>query len=343
MHSILLTFDYELPLGGVINNYEESLFKPTDQLMKCATKINVPLVFFVDILCYIQFKKNQLDQFCDRFKQQVQQMILDGHDVQLHLHPHWLKTEIKENQFITEAPFSLSDYDDQEIQLFIQTGVETLNQMGQEVQNDYHCSAFRAGGYNFGAKQALIVDLLFKHGIRYDASIAKGYYFKSDSSVVDYRVCPSKPHWFLQGINQDHQILEIPIASKPKSWFEIPTFLKIKWFKNRSVDRGKMIHTFTQFTRNEKWNQFLSSRMLTIDNYTLSLSYLLSVIHYHIKIHKNTGNSAFCLIGHPKAMGHYSLELLENLVEKVKKKYNKDLNIITFNNIENIYKENENN
>ncbi|MBP1673336.1 MAG: putative xylanase/chitin deacetylase [Bacteroidetes bacterium] len=341
MQSILLTFDYELPLGGVLNNYEESLFKPTDQLMKSASKMDVPLVFFVDILCYIQFKNNRLDQFCDRFKQQVQQMILDGHDVQLHLHPHWLKTKIKDNQFVTDAPFSLSDYSDTQIQFFIQTGVESLNKMVQEVKNEYQCVAFRAGGYNFGTKQALIVDLLFQHGIRFDASIAKGYYFKSDTSVVDYRHCPENPHWFLKGINPKHQILEIPIASKPKSWFEIPTFLKLKWYKSRSVDRGKMIHTFTQYTRNEKWNQFLSSRMLTIDNYTFSLSFLLTVIHYQIKIHKNIENSAFCLIGHPKAMGLYSLELLENLIKKIQ--YNNDLNIITFNSIENIYKENESN
>jgi hypothetical protein len=337
MQTILLTFDYELPLGGVLNNYEESLFLPSDQLMKTASKMDVPLVFFVDILCYIQFKNNRLDPFCDRFKQQVQQMILDGHDVQLHLHPHWLKTDIKENQFVTDAPFSLSDYTDQEIRFFIQTGVETLNLMGQEVQNDYHCTAFRAGGYNFGNKQSLIVDLLYQYGIRYDASIAKGYYFKSDRSIVDYRVCPTQPHWFLQGINQDHQILEIPIGSKPKSWLEIPTFLKIKWFKNRSVNRGKMIHTYTKFTLSEKWNQFFSSRMVTVDNYTFSFPFLKSMIHYHLKIHKNEDKMAFCLIGHPKAMGDYSFFLLETLIDDIQNNNNNQLNIKTFKNIDFIY------
>jgi hypothetical protein len=341
MHSLLLTFDYELPLGGVNESYENSLFIPTEKLIDCAQNLNIPLVFFVDILCYCQFKKMGDQLFTDRFKEQVHKMIRLGHDVQLHLHPHWFHTEIKNIHFHTNAPFSLSDYSDEEILFFIKTGIDELNAMVREIKPEYSCIAYRAGGFNFGKKQNLIIEYLFQNGIRYDSSIAKGYYFKSDTSVVDYRICPISANWSLNGLNSVSKILEIPIASKPKSLFEIPTFLKLKWFQNRSVNRGKMIHTFTRFSWKEKWYQFLSSRMLTVDNYTFSLVYLISMVMYHIQQNKSNPQQMFALIGHPKSMGSYSLNLLEQLIKTIQTKNYNNLEINTFNNIDNLYKKHE--
>ncbi|NOX84607.1 MAG: hypothetical protein GXO86_01375, partial [Chlorobi bacterium] len=51
---IFLTFDYELPLGGITRSYEHSLFAPTIKLLELAEELNVPLVFFTDILSFIK-------------------------------------------------------------------------------------------------------------------------------------------------------------------------------------------------------------------------------------------------------------------------------------------------
>jgi len=84
---LLLTFDYELPLGGIVKSYRHSLFDPTDRLMELLEKLKVPAVFFADILSYVKFGEWDETGFAQAFKNQMQQAIYKGHDVQLHLHP----------------------------------------------------------------------------------------------------------------------------------------------------------------------------------------------------------------------------------------------------------------
>ena len=303
MNNLLLTFDYELPLGGVKNDYQDALFEPTDQLLVWADQWNLSLVFFVDILSYVQFKKFQINSFTEPFKNQVQKMIQKGHDVQLHIHPHWLETEIQNNHFTSKAPFSLSDYNDDEISQMIFLAIQELTQLAQTVDPNYQCLAFRAGGYNFGSKMELICRVLCQNGIRFDSSIANGYYFRSDTSEVDYRQFNPMPNGFVPFSKKDtssiNRLFEIPIASKPKSLFEIPTFIKVRWYADRSINRGIMIHTLNKLTFLEKLRKLLSSRMLTVDNHTFSHSYLCSILNYHFKKYRKYSNISCALIGHP--------------------------------------------
>lgn len=344
MNNLILTFDYELPLGGVKIDYRDALFEPTNQLLDWAETWNLSLVFFVDILCYVQCQKLQIDSFTTPFKKQVQEMIQRGHDVQLHIHPHWLNTKIHNNHFETDAPFSLSDYKDEEIDHIISLAVKELTQLAQEIDPNYQCLAFRAGGYNFGPKMELICRFLYQQGIRFDSSIAKGYYFKSDTSDVDYRNFRPMPNGFIPfskiSTSSIHRLFEIPIASRPKSLFEIPTFIRAKWFAHRSVNRGIMIHTINKLTFLEKLRKLFSSRMLTVDNHTFSHSYLYSILDYHIGKYQKYSDISCALIGHPKAMGTYSLELLTQLVQTIQKESQQNITITNFTQLykQNIYK-----
>ena len=53
---ILLTFDYELPLGGV-SSYNKGIFEPTEKLLSLVNKLGIPIVLFSDICSVIQFEK----------------------------------------------------------------------------------------------------------------------------------------------------------------------------------------------------------------------------------------------------------------------------------------------
>lgn len=344
MNNLLLTFDYELPLGGVKNDYRDALFEPTNQLMDWAETGNLSIVFFVDILCYVQCKKLNIDSFTEPFKKQVQEMIQRGHDVQLHIHPHWLDTKILNNHFETDAPFSLSDYPDEEIDNIISLAVQELTKIAKEVEPNYQCLAFRAGGYNFGKKMELICRILYKNGIRFDSSIANGYYFKSDTSEVDYRNFNPMPNGFIPFSKSDtsstNRLFEIPIASKPKSLFEIPTFIKVRWFAHRSVNRGIMIHTQNKLNFLSKLRKLLSFRMFTVDNHTFSHSYLNSILDHHFRKYRKNSDISCALIGHPKAMGVYSFELLTQLVQTIQKESRQNITITNFTLLykQNIYK-----
>jgi len=336
--NILLTFDYELPLGGIRKNYGDALFEPTEKLLQTADKLNVPLVFFADILSYVKFSKWDFENYCMPFKNQMQKALCAGHDVQLHIHPHWLDSRFENQRFIPSTKFELADFSDFEIEQIIKQGIDELTAICKEVCADYQCNAFRAGGFNLNGATQTILKTLYQNGICFDSSIAKGYFFSSAISHVNYRKTAKKINWFLdfgKDFSKENQsgILEIPIASKPKSFFEIPTKFKLKKFGNRTVNRGYVIHTEKDPNKFNLLRQLFSARMLTVDNYTYSIDYLMKILKYNISKYQNEFPVYFCLIGHPKSMGDYSLELLDAFVNQARDLYQNDIQFCTYKQI----------
>lgn len=342
---ILLTFDYELPLGGIAQSYSHSLFEPTEKLLEKANELKVPLVFFADILSYIKFREWEEHNYTEPFEKQLEKVLQSGHDVQLHLHPHWLDSNYAEGKLIPSGKFSLSDFADNNppdnIEGMISTGIQELKAICEKAQSNYQCIAFRAGGYNLWPETSTILNSLFKHGIRFDSSICRGYYYKSDTSLVDYRNIPDKANWYLplngdlskEG-KEEKGILEIPIAGKPKGIFEMPTALKLGKYSYRAVEnRGKIVHTASNINRKDKLKQLFSSRMLTVDNHTYSPGYMMKILDYNINKYGKEKEVLFSLIGHPKSMGEYHLYLLASFVQNAREKYGNRLEFVTFRDI----------
>ncbi len=339
---IFLTFDYELPLGGITLSYDHSLFEPAEKLRKLAENLKVPLVFFADILSFIKFKEWKEENYTKPFEKQLKHFLQNGHDVQLHLHPHWLDSTF-EDGFVPSARFTLAAFAGNtyplNIEGIVQTGIAELNKIGRMVSKDYKCIAFRAGGYNLAPGTGEVLQALYKYGIRFDSSVCRGYYYVSDDSLVDYRHVPGLPNWYLpfdDDLSKTGKkgILEIPIAGKPKGLFEVPTSFKLKKYRNRAVEnRGRMVHTSSGVGVKEKIKQLLSSRMLTVDNHTYSPDYLLKILDYNVKKHKNHDEIMMSLIGHPKSMDSYHYYLLSSFVQKAKEKYGNILSFVTFNDI----------
>src|ERR1700712_4517023 len=107
---LLLTFDHELPLGGVRTSYKEAMFDPTYRLFELAGTLKVPVVLFTDVLCGIRYKEWDNSSFYTPYVKQLQNAILKHHDVQLHLHPHWLTTSFENNFFLPSRDFRLADF-----------------------------------------------------------------------------------------------------------------------------------------------------------------------------------------------------------------------------------------
>lgn len=337
--NLLLTFDYELPLGGMNSSYYEALFKPTENLLKKSAELKVPIVLFADILSYVKFKTWDEINFAQPFKNQLQTALKQGHDVQLHIHPHWLETKYENQRFIPSEKFQLGDYDDEMIEDIIEKSIKELTTIGKATNEAYQCTAFRAGGYNLSPATSTILTSLYRHGIRYDSSICKGYFFSSAISKVDYRKCNPKCNWELDfngdffGQASKNGILEIPIAGKPKSLFEIPTSFKLKKWASRAVNHGYMIHIQNDANSWNRLRQLFSYRMLTVDNYTYTSDYLMDILHYNVKKYSSEKEIFISLIGHPKSMGTYALDLLEQFITKAKVKYQDDICFLTFQNI----------
>ena len=341
---IFLTFDHELPLGGLQTSYEKALFDPTDRVMELANKFGIKITLFTDILCANRYKEWDYANFYDPYILQLHHAIGSGHDVQLHIHPHWLTSTYDGTTFVPSNHFALSDFknDTQHggIPGIIALSINQLNGICSPVSEKYKCIAFRAGGYTFFPDTEALFSCLYDHGIRYDSSMAKGYYFKSGLTEVDFRKLPNSPNWIIDHNNYHRPlsntlgITEIPIATIPKTLFEMPTRFKLKKYAHRAVEnRGKMIHAHAapslHLKIHSKMKMLLSARMLSFDNHTLSLDYLLRIVRYNINRYKKYNEVMFSLISHPKSMGDYSFELMEGFIESIQKSF-PDVEFSTF-------------
>lgn len=342
---IILSFDYELPLGGILKSFEHSLFSPTEKLLNVVDKLNVPIVLFADILSYIKFKDYNISDYFIPFEEQLIKFIKKGQDVQLHIHPHWLETTIKGKLFKPSKKFTLSDFSNgnypENIAGIIETGFKSLTDICIKGDDNYKCIAYRAGGYDLFPNTADILKALYDCGIRIDSSISRGYYFKSDTSYVNYRKVPKLPNWYLSlkgdlriASNDKNGLFEIPIASKPKGLFEVPTKFKLKKYGYRAVEnRGNMIHTNDNIKISDKLKQLLSSRMLTVDNHTYDIDNLIKIIDFNIKKFDKSDRIILSLIGHPKSMDEYHFQLLKKFVITSQEKYGSKIRFVTYRQI----------
>jgi hypothetical protein len=340
---IFLTFDHELPLGGVRTSYENAMFEPTYKVLDIADKYGIKTTLFSDILCAYRYREWDKSNYYLPYVKQVRYAIRNRHDVQLHIHPHWLTSGYDGKGFIPSADFMLSDFRDNAeyggISGIIELSVEKLSDICTEADGEYKCLAYRAGGYNIHPETELIFDSLYKNGILYDSSMAKGYYFRSGISEVDFRNLPSAANWIINPadyhieLTNQKGILEIPIATIPKTPFEMPTRFKLGKYAYRAVEnRGRFIHQDNKTDFGSKLKMLFSSRMLSFDNHTLSLKYLLQMVDYNIRKHKDKKKELlFSVVSHPKSMGNYSLELMEGFISSIQKDY-PDIEFTTFTN-----------
>lgn len=335
---ILLSFDHELPLGSLKTSYNKAIFEPTEKLFDLAKREAFPITLFTDVLCALRYKEWDRQNFYEPYISQLQKAISWHHDVQLHLHPHWLTSAFENGKVIPSNKYSLSDFENNleySIESIVNRGVKFLQEVCRKVDSSYDVLAFRAGGYNIEPGSKEIFTELRKNGIKFDSSVVLKYYFVSALSLVDFRKLPPMPNWYIGKDGNfrkpaDSGILEIPIAAIPKTPFEIPTRFKLKHYIHRAPENhGSMLHEGKPGKRIEHLRMLFSARMLTFDNHTLSVDYLMRILDYNVRRFSKfeTLNLASC--SHPKTMGDYSFSLLERFVEMARKKY-PDIEFTTF-------------
>jgi len=339
---LFLSFDHELPLGSLKTTYQKAIFDPTDKLFESAKKNDFPVTLFTDVLCALRYKEWDQKGFYEPYTGQLQKAVTLGHDVQLHLHPHWLTSGFKNGIVTPSHNYSLADFENDEtypISTIVEKGVRFLEEVCQKADINYKVLAFRAGGYNIEPASKEIFTQLAKYGIKYDSSVVPNYYFVSALSLIDFRDLPSKANWYISSDgdfrkNAGTGILEIPIASIPKTPFEIPTRLKLNRYAHRAPEQhGTMLHEGNPGNRMQRLRMLFSSRMLTFDNHTLSPEYLIRILNYNVSKHSGSEVLNLATCSHPKTMGNYSFQLMEKFIEMARKKY-PDIEFTTFDRLD---------
>ncbi|MBF0172348.1 MAG: hypothetical protein HQL83_02755 [Magnetococcales bacterium] len=228
MIHLLPSADYEFYLGRNFSREEEVLFEPTERLLAMYESLGLRTTLFCDVACIWRYREWGREEIASRMEQQMADALARGHDVQAHLHPHWLharQTDDGGYQFDPRT-YLLGTLDEDEakcrlaVEHLARRTITYLNQLLQPVDANYRCIAFRAGGYGLQPRTPLILEALIKAGFVIDSSIIPGFVFRSSTHQVDFTHTPNHPNYWLSprtGLTQPgpdgEGLFEIPIPA----------------------------------------------------------------------------------------------------------------------------------
>lgn len=225
MLNICLTYDYELFLGENDASYEEILFIPTKKLSKVMTDNGAKGTFFADVCSALAYQKIPDNGYHGMFSSQIQQLIRDGHDVQLHIHSNWYCAKKEENElFITPQGYRIHDFgfdetQDLSVQKIVRNTKQYLEMTLKQVYPDYRCIAYRAGGFGVQPEDQLL-KILRDNGIVLDSSVLP--HMKADGvNHYDFTSIPNQLNWWvnpekgysISSHRTDNTIYEVPVLT----------------------------------------------------------------------------------------------------------------------------------
>jgi hypothetical protein len=347
---VVPSFDYELFHGRSFVSADEELFIPAKRMMDRATTLGIPITLFADVCSVWRHRDVGETAFADRFEEQLIEARTLGHDVQLHIHAHWMASDYSHGEWrLSEPKVTLADFDfstnvPREI---VRRGVEYLEELLRSSDPTYKCLAFRAGGLALQPHERELLRILRDNGITIDSSIAKDYTLHMDTLDIDYRSMPRAANWMmseLAGIagSGTEGILEVPIVTFSMGLPERIAFLigRARAMRER---RGASI---SRAARQTRWSSMLTllrgnTRYLTgnpvflfsadTKGYTRQMLVrgFKAYVEKHLRLEQR-GPIFVSMMNHPKLMFPKQEKLMFDVFEDIKTEYGKTLEFATF-------------
>ena len=309
--NVFVTFDYELCFGSHTGTVQKCLLEPTQKIIELAKPYQAHFTFFVDVLYLMKLKEysfiKPLDEEFKAIQHQLETLIEQGHDVQLHLHPHWINAEYTHGKWSLDYPrYRIHTFSSDQIEEIVNDSVNFLQEITQQ-----KVFAFRAGGWCLQPFNKL-QEAFQRHGIWLDSTVFYKGYNDSPTNLFDFRKSPDLDIWNFREdplqIEPEGSFTELPISSHPIFPLFYWKLALVKLFskKHSPAGDGKVIsNPKRQFTR------FL----LTSTHMAVSCDgYKASLLESAFKKHASTGKNNFVIIGHPKLMNTYSLRRLDKFI-----------------------------
>ena len=312
--NIYLTFDYELFFGDNSGSVDKCLIEPTNELIKIAQGASISYTFFVDVGYLIkleEFSHHFPELKKDRVKvlEQLRQLQLAGHSLQLHIHPHWEISFYQDNKWVINAngAYKLADFDQDEIAKIVRKYKAYLDELIGEKTH-----IFRAGGWCI-QPFSLLHGIFKELEIKIDSSVFPGGKFESEHYAFDFTKAPHKcPYNFEVDEcveEKDGFFTEYPIASwnySPLFYWKLYTLGRLYPADHKMIGDGNFLaqpgrkkSVLTSYT----WNH------VSADGYYASK---LQRILNHKKGNKEEN---MVVIGHPKSLTKYSIKKLSEFVK----------------------------
>jgi len=310
--NIYITYDYEIFFGSPTGSAEKCIIEPTEQIRKIAKETGIKMVFFVDIgylirLDYYQNSFPQAKSDYDLVVKQIKGLVSEGHDCQLHIHPHWedcIYTAKGWNMNVDR--YKLVDFSESEIERLVLSYKIYLESITKKT-----VVAYRAGGWCL-QPFSKIQNAFSKAGLKIDSTVFRGGKNIKGSYYYDFENTPNKDKWqFSSDLckeDKEGSFVEYPISNHAYSiWFFWRLFIlgRLQPKLHKSIGNGKPIPSIG-----------MRKEMLT-KGMTLSASvdgYFVTKLNSIVKENKKKGWGETVIIGHPKASTYFALKALKKFI-----------------------------
>lgn len=313
---IFLTYDYELFFGNESGTVAKCMIEPTHDLLQLAEEKDVFYTFFVDVGYLIAADKyEELKEDVSKVKNQIKEIIIKGHDVQLHIHPHWEKAQWVDGQWQMNihGNYRLADFNQSDRTRIISSYKAYLEDLiGRQ------CVAFRAGGWCIQPFEELKEDFV-SNGIKIDSSVIPGDLMITNDYYLDFRSAPKLSKYRFENdvceMNNEGQFIEYPISSlrySPLFFWQLYALGRIAPNQHKMIGDGSFI---SQGGRKKRVLTTYSTHHVSSDGY------YAKKLEAGLQKALNLGHEEMVIIGHPKGNTKYSIKMLERFIEHNYKKH----------------------
>jgi hypothetical protein len=308
---IFLTLDYELFFGHQPGTAEKCILKPTEKLREISRRTGAKMTFFVDagylwMLGKLSAEYPELKAELDAISAQIKGLVAEGHDCQLHIHPHWEDAQFVEGRWIFDVSrYKLSDFSAQDAaDLFDRYAAALESISGQKIHS------YRAGGWCL-QPFAHVKACFEKWQIQQDSTVFPGGHNQNEVYDYDFHsVHSNAPYRFTDDLVQPEakgSFIELPIAAHTYSpWFfwQLYGWGRILPSRHKPLGDG-----FPIATSGERTSRLTKKSRLSVSMDGFFARELSAAL-------KRNSATDFVVIGHPKACTVYSLERLEKFIQK---------------------------
>jgi hypothetical protein len=353
---ILFSADYELFLGQNFFSEKEVLIDQTEKLLSGCLEDGIPVTLFADVASVWRYRTLQIQSDYPRlFDEQLLKAIISIHDVQLHMHPHWLTSNFDGTEWIMDtSKFKLCDVGfrrDQNDQQFyaedlISNGKSYLENLLQHEKADYRCIAFRAGGYGIQPEEKKLFKALLEAGFLIDSSIAPGLVYRSNVNQVDFSRLPKNINCRLGSkyglLKEDSDgIFEIPIAAYKESYHDslsrrikhiLPLFKRfIRNYYGDFKPRGSSIQNDPLLNRVLRRIINPSVFQLELSGFPVDIDRMVHCTRKFVELHYGESDKLFfSALCHPKDLFPPNILAIREYWRRIKNIYGNNIRAITF-------------
>ena len=194
MIKVLFTLDYEIHGNGQ-GDPVELMVAPTNRMLELFDTYGAKLTIMADMAEIIKFKEYLEQSGKDKFGYlkivgQLQQAVIKGHDVQLHIHSSYFNAEYENDKWKNcWDDYDLASLPYDRLNNMIRDSKELLESIIKKVDKDYSCNVFRAANWSMIPSKN-IVQALKNNCIKVDTSVFK-YGRRRGLVNFDYSECHS--------------------------------------------------------------------------------------------------------------------------------------------------------